>query len=621
MKSIVLTALNTRHTHSALGLAYIKSYWDKEPCRQPLEIIEFDLNQTNESIIADLIIKKPDILAFSVYIWSLGRILVVAGAMKAAFPEITIILGGPEVSFNARDVLNRCHDVDFIVRGEGEVTFCELLQAILAHNSVESISGLTWRNADEIIDNPDRSFMHNLDEIPSPFRSGAYKGVHSFTYYEASRGCPSRCTYCLSSVLGPVRNHSIERVKADLDWFFSSNYQQVRFADRTFNFDRQRAREIISYILKNNKQCINFHFEIQADFLAEDIIDLLSEAPDGMFHLEIGIQSTNPAALKAVNRRFNLDILRERILQLKKRTSCHLHVDLLGALPFDTLQDFYQSLNDAWLLDPDDIQISLVKVLRGTPLQQLVHSGTVAAMPDPPYTIVRTSWLAPDEAMLIQDVGKLVEGIHNSRRFYHTLRFVVFNCFASSPAAMFASLASFWKRKQLLFYSFSPESTARQILNFVAETTTDRQILAMCRSLIEHELRMTQKIPAGESFIGPEFEPKLKKHPLRVTQGIRVYWYEYNPLLLLNVNEPISADGSPGAVPIVYRFERDLSATPSVEIVHLNAAEAFTLGAIQRRADFAGLPHAWSSINSDQTMPDFADALEKLAQAGLIYEV
>ncbi|MDD3149066.1 MAG: radical SAM protein, partial [Candidatus Riflebacteria bacterium] len=381
MQNIVLTAINSRHTHSALGLAYIKSFWEKEPGREPLQIEEFDLNQTNENIIADLIRLSPEILAFSVYIWSLSRILVIAGAMKAAFPEIKIIMGGPEVSFNANDVMKACPDFDFIVRGEGEVTFSELLQALLSSKEVEAIQGLTWRREREILDNPDRDFLRDLDDVPSPFRSGAYKGVHSFTYYEGSRGCPSRCSYCLSSVLGPVRHHSSARIKADLDWFFSSDYRQIRFADRTFNHDQARAREIITYILENNKKNINFHFEIQADFLADDIIDLLAQAPEGIFHLEIGIQSTNPATLQAVNRRYNLEVLREKIRQLKKRTRCHLHVDLLGALPGDTLQDFNKSLDEAWQLDPDDIQICLVKVLRGTPLQKLLLTGQVAAMP------------------------------------------------------------------------------------------------------------------------------------------------------------------------------------------------------------------------------------------------
>ncbi|HNX77551.1 MAG TPA: DUF4080 domain-containing protein [Candidatus Rifleibacterium sp.] len=620
MTSIVISALNTRHTHSALGLAYIKSFWEKFPGRQPLHLAEFDLNQTNDSIIAELVALSPCILAFSVYIWSLPRTLAIAGALKAAFPEITIILGGPEVSFNSEEVLNRYVAVDLIVRGEGEVTFQELLTALLSGRSIREIAGVTFREAGQIIKNPDRGFISNLDDIPSPFRSGSYKTVHSFTYYEASRGCPSKCSYCLSSVLGPVRNHSIERVKADLDWFFASDYRQIRFTDRTFNFDLARARQIISYIKQNNHSNINFHFEIQADFLSEEIIDLLADAPDGMFHLEIGVQSTNPEALRLVNRRFNLTILRERITALKKRTRCYLHVDLLGALPGDTLHDFYRSLDDVWALEPHGIQISLVKVLRGTPLQQLVN-GVIAAMPDPPYTVLRTSWLAPEEAMLIQDIGKLVEGTHNGGRFPATLKLIVCNCFAGSASRMYDAMANYWRVNHLQFYNFSPENLAHNLLEFLMANCQRPGLRAACRSLIEHELRLALKYPAGETVKGPDFAEKQKKQPWRVTQGIRVFWYEQDPLKLQTCPDKIEETVLHGVIPVAYRFDRDFSAVPSVEILQLEIEEAFMLGAIQQRSESSAIETAWAKNFPEKPLPDFATTLEKLQGAGLLYKV
>ncbi len=620
MKSIVLTALNTRHTHSALGLIYIKTFREHEHPEHPLQLLEFDLNQTNESIIADLIAQKPDILAFSVYIWSVARTLVIAGALKAAFPKLIVILGGPEVSFNSEEIMARCQAIDFIVRGEGEVTFSRLLDSLLDGTSPVEIEGLTRRENGQVVKNPDRDFIRDLDIIPSPFRSGIYKEVHSFTYYEASRGCPSRCTYCLSSVLGPVRNHSIARVKADLDWFFDSDYQQVRFADRTFNFDHGRACEIISYIKANNHRNINFHFEIQADFLSEAIIELLSDAPDGMFHLEIGIQSTHPEALQAVNRRFNLDILRERIALLKNRTRCHLHLDLLGALPFDTFKDFCRSFNDVWELSPHSIQISLVKVLSGTPLQRQLADGDLAAMPEPPYTVLRTTWLAADEAMLIQDIGKLVEGMHNSGRFAATLRLIIFNNFAGSAAAMYHAMAIFWRRKRFQFFNFSPENMAKHLAAFLADCSHSCTFDRQCRSLIDHELRLAQKVPTVETFPGPEFPSPQKKQPWRLNHGIRVFWYEDNPVDLACKSEKI-VDQPPGNIPVVYRFERDPSAAPTVETVELPFADAFTLGAVHRRADIQSMENIWNQLFPGQQCPDFASTLEKLLTNGLLYKI
>lgn len=623
--NIVLSALNTRHTHSALGLAYIKAFWEKMPERQPLDLVEFDLNQTNEGIIAGLILLKPRILAFSVYIWSISRTLAIAGALKAAFPEIKIILGGPEVSFNSEEIMLKASYIDFIVRGEGEVTFCKLLESILESGDPSEVAGITWREQNKIIKNADRPFLQDLDAIPSPFRSGIYKGVHSFTYYEASRGCPSRCSYCLSSVLGPVRNHSITRVKQDLDWFFASDYRQVRFADRTFNFDRPRAREIITYIKANNRRNINFHFEIQADFLTEDIIELLSDAPDGMFHLEIGIQSTNPTALRAVNRRFDLSVLRERIFQLRSRTRCHLHLDILGALPADSLQHFMQSLDDVWQLDPHSIQISLVKVLRGTPLQQQLGDDTIAAMPDPPYTILRTKWLAADEAIRIQDIGKLVEGMHNSQRFPGTLRFIARSHFGASASAMYNQMADFWRRNDLQFYNFSPESMAKNLMAFARSLGENDYLRDVCQSLIDHELRLTQKVPSGEPRVCLQSEQILRKHPFRVTQGTRVSWYEFDPVALLGEIMSSTTAGLPvfsrSLTPVVYRFERDLSAIPSIEIVPLPRAEAFALGAIQQRIELGALPQIWAETYKDLPVPDFAAAIEKLSETELLYKV
>lgn len=621
MKKIILTALNTRHTHSALALAYLQAYWQVKPERNALHIVEYDLNQTNEGIIAELIIQKPDVIAFSVYIWSVSRTMVIAAALKTSLPEIKIIMGGPEVSFNSAALMQSHPCIDFIIRGEGEESFAELLESILGNNSVAGIAGLTYRDFNQIKENPAREFIKDLDVIPSPFVNSVYKDVHSFTYYEASRGCPSKCSYCLSSVLGPVRNHSIARVKADLDWFFTSNYRQVRFSDRTFNYDRPRAREIIQYIKEHNKRNINFHFEIQADFLSEDIVDLLADCPDGMFHLEIGIQSTNPAALISVNRRFNLEILQDRIKKLKSKTQCHLHLDLLGGLPHDTLQDFCHSLDDVWNLEPHSIQISLVKILRGTPLEASLADGQIFAMPDPPYTILRTAWLNSFEAIRIQDISKIVEGIHNGQRFPFTLKFIVNHYFSGSASSFFGALSDFWRAQKFLFFSFSPEVTAQRIKEFLANLTQARQsdkeyLQKPANSLIEHELRMTQRVPGGFQGPIPLFAVSVPRHTYRPNQDLRAYWYDYNPLDL--IRNPESA--SEGPFPLVYSFGRDQTGAPTIAVVDLSLSEAYTIAAVQQRVPVEAFAETWQSTYERLPVPDFVETIEKLCQSGLLYE-
>jgi len=618
MTKIVAAALNTRHTHSALALAYIKAYWEKDPGRIPIDICEFDLNQTNEGIIAELILHKPDILAFSVYIWSLLRTIDIAGAIKAALPDTIIIFGGPEVSYNSEWLMQRHECIDFIVRGEGEVTFAELLQKLIAGYPAADVKGITWRDSSAIIINDDRELIKDLDSIPSPFQAGFYKKRHSFTYYEASRGCPSRCSYCLSSVLGHLRYFSIERVEADLDWFFKSDYRQVRFADRTFNHDHARARRIIGYVKTHNTRNINVHFEIQADFLSEDIIDLLSDAPEGMFHLEIGVQSTNPAALRAVNRRFDLATLRDRVQKLKQRTKCHLHLDLLGALPEDSFADFCKSLDDVWQLQADSIQISLVKVLRGTPLENTLQRNEIAAMPTPPYTVLRTKWLSQAEAIHIQDIGKLVEGIYNCRRFTHSLNFIVNRLYAGCASQLFISLADYWRSNDLAFYNFSPENIARQLQKFTTDTCNDNQETKMLPSLLEHELRLTQKVPVSSNpAFTPQFASIVRRTGFRLQPGYRVLWYEYDPAALISDNQKQRVPRSPA--PVVYRFEPDLSATPEVDVIRPGLAASFIMAAVQVRADECCWAATWEKIWPDIPLPDFAQTLEKLVESGLLY--
>ncbi|MDD3001773.1 MAG: DUF4080 domain-containing protein [Candidatus Riflebacteria bacterium] len=609
MKKIILSALNTRHTHSALALGYLKAYYEQFNNSPALKIVEYDLNQTNETIIASLISEKPEILAFSVYIWSVDRILTIADAIKTAFPETLIILGGPEVSYNSEELMILNPSIDYIIRGEGEVTFNELITQILRGNQKTPVQGVTARTESGITAYDDRPLIANLDDIPCPIRTGAYVPKHSFIFYEASRGCPSRCAYCLSSVQGPVRNHSMARVKADLDAFFESNLSQVRFADRTFNCDPARATEIIEYILKHNHKNINFHFEIQADFLSDDIIELLSKGPDGMFHLEIGVQSTNPRALDAVNRSYDLNVLREKVSLLRNKTACHLHLDVLGGLEHDTFKHFCKSFDDVYNLKPHDIQVSLVKVLRGTPLEKKLSNKTFFAMNRPPYTILRTNWLSPEEAMLIQDIGKLTEGIVNSLRYNLSIETLTKSVFNDSSSALLIEMVKFWRKERIQFFNFTPENTAKNLTNFVCALALPISLQKRITSLITHELRMCQKIQGPDLFVGINFGEKQKKYEYKLSAGIRGYWYEQHPTDIQKE----------GLAIVAYKFERDLSAVPSIEVLNLSDAELFVLIMIQNRTSLDRAAELWNKYRPGWPLPEIEKVIEKMIEKELIY--
>lgn len=612
---IILSALNSRHTHSAIALAYLAAYWKRNPGRPDAEIMEFDINQTNESIYSALIRQKPDLLAFSTYIWSLDRILAISSAIKAALPGVKIVLGGPEASFQDYQILQQNYFIDFIIRGEGEETLEELLLTLISHGETAGINGISYQTAGKIMQNRDRELIKCIDSIPSPFQNGYFGKGHGFTYYEASRGCPSRCTYCLSSVQGPVRNHSIDRVKADLDWFFTSGYQQIRFADRTFNFDHRRAAEIISYIIANNHRCINFHFEFQADFLDEVVFSLLKSAPDGMFHLEIGVQSMHEKALVAVNRRFNLADLKSNVKRLRAETGCHLHLDLLGGLPFDSFSDFLNSLDEVWQLHPHSIQISLVKVLRGTPLQQEVEKQTIFSMEKAPYTVLRTNWLKADEALAIQDIGKLVEGIYNCSRFNLSLDFIVARLFDNSASAFFVALADFWRKKGLLFYNFSPQNIYDQLKGFLKEHFVSDCELA--QSLLEHEFHLCQKVPAGDSVLSPSIDGEQNRSLLKVVPGLKCFWYSRDLQRFLESGH----ESGPGAFPHVYSYEKNLAIVPDTRLMALSLDERFVIASLQQKINPENFGFYWNKCLPDEkNVPEFPEVIEKLQQTGLLYD-
>lgn len=618
MKKIILTALNTRYTHSAIALGSLKAYYESVYKNQTLSIKEFDLNQTNEFIIASLIEARPDIIAFSVYIWSIERSMVIADALKTAFPEIVIIFGGPEVSYSAEKILKQSLCIDFIVRGEGEISFSELINHLLASDTAslaegKEILGVTARLGEKILAYPDRPLIEDLDLLPCPVGSKSYLPSHSFVFYEASRGCPYSCSYCLSSVEGKVRNHSIERVKKDLDWFFTSELTQIRFADRTFNWEAPRAKEIIEYILEKNTNHKNFHFEIHADFLKSELIELFARGPEGMFHLEIGVQSTNPKALESVNRPHCLEGLRKNVKRLKKETKCHLHLDVLGGLEHDSFQDFCKSLDDVYELEPHDIQISLVKVLPGTPLAGRLKNKTFFAMNHPPYTILRTNWLSPFEAMMIQDMGKLVEGIINSKRYEGSINYLRELCFKGSIAKLSEGLVLFWRKNKIQFFGFTPENLQINLLKFASTLTMTHRELTKLRSMLEHEYRMCRRVITADIHSLVDFGEREKRYPFRVTGGIRGYWHESNPLASdARKDNEISI--------IVYKTNKDLSQAPSIEVISLEDEEAYAFMAVQAKASLERAEKGWAEYRPERAIPNIKENIEKLSKKGLIYE-
>ncbi|MFZ2955334.1 MAG: DUF4080 domain-containing protein [Candidatus Ozemobacteraceae bacterium] len=623
MTQVVLAAINTRHTHSSLSLACLQSFWNRIPGRTPIVHLDFDMNRGTEALIQELILLRPRFLGFSVYIWSLISTLAVSGAVKAALPDTRIIFGGPEVSFDTERLMKENPWIDGIVRGEGEETFEMILERFLKNESWDGIEGFTHRKGGEIVVEPERPVLRNLDALPSPFLDGMYGTGQGFTYYEASRGCPYRCTYCLSSVLGPVRHFSLERVKKDLDWFMKSDFTQVRFADRTFNQDIERAGAVVQHILENNTRQVAFHFELKADLLTDEFIDLLGKGAPGLFHLEIGVQSTYEPALDAVGRKTDLVKLAERIQALRERTGCHIHLDLLAGLPGEDFARFKQTLNDAHAWQPSSIQVGLVKVLKGTALCRHVERGELFCAPYPPYAVQRSKWLTAEEVIRCVDIAKMVEGIGNAGRFSRTLQFLSRGIFSGNWAEMYQALAAFWRESGKTFHSFGPEVVRDGLSSFIGSLRLSAENDARSRALILHEYRLNQKVPSGK--LGPQPQtPSLGDKPLdKRRSGLKPFWYFGDPLEM-EVSDFQRLSEHPAsclATPVIYSYQTDLSLPPETQVLNLPLVERFVLALLDQVSSLAMLVEAWKNTGRTEC-PEaaFKDALDKLRAAGLLYQ-
>ena len=471
---ILLVALNSKYIHSNPAVYSLKAYADEilrqccDPDEMPgIEIAEYTVNQPLNRTMADIYRKTPDLLFISCYIWNRAEAEMLAADMGKIRPELDIWLGGPEVSFDAEEVLERLPAVKGVIRGEGEKAFARIVRAYCGGSSfndaLAEITDLTFREASGRIAVTGESGRIDFDTVPFP-----YKELDSFSnriiYYESSRGCPFRCSYCLSSVDKKLKFRSAERVKPELQFFLDRKVPQVKFIDRTFNCSHEHAGEIWRYIRENDNGITNFHFEIAADLMTEEEIELLGTMRPGQVQLEIGVQSTNDKTLKEINRPMDFDRVCEVVSAIRAVNNIHLHLDLIAGLPFEDILSFRSSFNDIFALRPHQLQLGFLKVLKGSPIDRKSENYGLRSTDATPYEVLSTNWISYEELMGLKGVEEMVEVYYNSGQFIKSVELLL-GAF-DDAFGFFEALADWYREHGLDMINLSRNQRYENLLEF-----------------------------------------------------------------------------------------------------------------------------------------------------------
>ncbi len=424
----VIGMLHSKYIHSGLAPWYllegVKLYGG---AGITAEVVEGTVNMPVEDAAARIVSGRPDAVGLCCYIWNITYIKKLLPLIKRALPDAAIILGGPEVSYNAGEVLTTMPLVDYVISGEGERPFAQLLSALSAGESTADIPGVCCRtDAGPVVKAP----YCPADIPPSPYSDTYFKALGGrIAYLETSRGCPFSCAFCLSGRGERVRYFPLERAKKELILLANSGTQTVKLVDRTFNADRKRAREIFAFLIKSYgvgiPKGVCFHFEIAGDLLDGETLVLLQSAPPGLIQFEIGLQSFNAETLTAINRKTDVDRLKANIARLMSSGTIHIHVDLIAGLPLEDLTRFAESFNTAYALGPHTLQLGFLKLLHGSDMRAHPEAFPCAYEAQPPYSVTSTTWLTAEELRGLHDTEAVLDKLYNSGRFRRTLGYVL----------------------------------------------------------------------------------------------------------------------------------------------------------------------------------------------------
>ena len=421
--NVVLSTLNSKFIHSSLALRYLKAYGEAHG--QAYDIVEYTINMPVLHILSDITEHDIDVLGFACYIWNIEMTLHVVDMVKAVRPDIKIVLGGPEVSFTADELLERCPNIDYIVQGEGEEAFHALVTALQLGNDGLNpvIPGVRGRRNGSILGSAEAVEVRDLSTIPFPYTEEDMEDLeHKIIYYESSRGCPFSCQYCLSGNKNTVRFFPQERTLQELQWFIDHGVKQVKFVDRTFNCAPKHHRPLMEF-MRDTETDMNYHLEMEPELMTDWETNILCETPPGRIQIEVGVQSTHKKTLDAINRYNDWPYIQKSIRPIIQAGRTHVHMDLIVGLPHEDFNRFGQSFNDLFSLQPHALQIGFLKLLKGSGVRRMREYKYVAD-PLAPYEVLSTHVLPYDDVRFLKYLEDVFERFYNSERFRTTFGYI-----------------------------------------------------------------------------------------------------------------------------------------------------------------------------------------------------
>lgn len=511
----MLVAINAKYIHSNPAIYSLKAYAGKSG--EDIILGEYTINNLIDNIIDDIYMKKPDFLGFSTYIWNVEYVMKAACELKKLLPDCRIWLGGPEVTYDAVFLMEKNVFIDGIMCGEGEETYLKVLEYYKYNKGdIKDIAGIVYRVDQKIIDNTKDTLNINMSDIPF-----IYKELEDFEnriiYYESSRGCPFSCSYCLSSVDKRLRFRDIDLVLRELQFFIDKRVKQVKFVDRTFNCKKSHAMTIWRYIYEHDNGYTNFHFEVAADLIDDEELELISSFRPGLIQLEIGIQSVNEKTIAEINRKMNLDKVRYVVDRINKGKNVLQHLDIIAGLPYEGLEEFKHSFNETYRMRPAELQLGFLKLLSGSLMKERAQEYGMVYRDYPPYEILRTKWISHEELTELKEVEEALEIYYNSMQYVNTMAYL--KKYFEEPYDMYKAIADYYKTIEASGNNWNGRKYSRQdryniLYQFFTNICEEQDKQEIFASILTYDIYLRENAKKRSDFAKDLTEEKQKLREL-----------------------------------------------------------------------------------------------------------